>query len=109
MEGAAQAVVSLGTEVVVRKDWKVVAQEMAQTRWAPEEVVAPPPETLREAKVAKVQSWKRGSRSCLTVEAAPWKVRVRFPTRCKTPTRKRARRPWEESQWLILSHTSQVV
>ena len=29
--------------------------------------------------MAKVQSWKRGSKSCLTVVAEPWKVRVRFP------------------------------
>ena len=28
----------------------------------------------REAKLAKVQSWKRGSRNCLTVEAEPWIV-----------------------------------
>ena len=56
MEGAAQAVESLGTEVVVRKDWKVVAEE-AQTRWAPEEVVARPPETL----VGEKPRWQKSN------------------------------------------------
>ena len=41
-EGVAQAVESRGTEKVVRKDWKAVAEEMAQARWGPEEVVARP-------------------------------------------------------------------
>ena len=48
MEGVAQDVESLGTKEVVRKDWKV--EEMAQTRWVPEEVVARPLETLMGEK-----------------------------------------------------------
>ena len=80
VERVAQAAESLGTEKVVRKDWKAVVEGMAQARWVPEEVGARPLEILMgEAKVAKVQSWKRGSRSCLTVEAASWKVKVRLP------------------------------
>ena len=50
MERVAQAVESLGTEKVVRKDWKVVAEGMAQARWAPEEVGARPLEILMGVK-----------------------------------------------------------
>ena len=46
MERVAQAVESLGTEKVVRKDLKAVAEGMAQARWVPEEVVARPLEML---------------------------------------------------------------
>ena len=78
MEGGAILCHPLDTEKVVRKDWKVVAEEMAQATWAPEEVGSSTRETDgRETKVTKVQSWK--SRSCLTVEAEKWKVRARFP------------------------------
>ena len=48
MEGAAQDEPS--TERVVRKDWKAVMEGMAQARWAPEEVVARPIETLTGEK-----------------------------------------------------------
>ena len=41
---------SLGTEVVVRKDWKAVVEGMGQARWAPEEVVARPLEMLMGEK-----------------------------------------------------------
>ena len=37
---------SLGTEVVERKNLKVVAEEMGQARWAPEGGLARPLETL---------------------------------------------------------------
>ena len=49
MEGEGQVVVFLGTEVVVRKDRKAGAEGMAQVGRA-EEVVARPPEKLKEGK-----------------------------------------------------------
>ena len=49
MEGEGQVVVFLGTEVVVHKDRKVGAEGMAQVGRA-EEVVARPPETLKEGQ-----------------------------------------------------------
>ena len=100
MEGEGQVVVYLGTEVVVRKDRKAGGDGAGGAGRGGCEL-----RNLKEAKVANVQSWKRGSKSCLTVVADPWKVKVRFPSWYETPTRRRARRPWEESQWLILSHT----
>ena len=63
---------------------------------APEEVVT----DGREALVAKVQSWKRESRSCLTVEAEPWKVRVTAQASAATLGR---------IQWLILTHAPLAV
>ena len=54
--GGAQVVVSLGTEVVVRKDWKAGA-EMWQARWAPQEVVARPLEKLMGEK----PRWQKSS------------------------------------------------
>ena len=81
MEGVAQAVESLGTEVV-RKDWKEVAEEMAQARWAPEEVVARPPETLMREKPRwqKSSPGKEGAGVASQWRVNRPKVRVRFPT-----------------------------
>ena len=69
------------------------AQEgMAQVGRA-EEVVARPPEKLKEGKPEwrKSNLGKEGAE--VASQAEPWKVRVRFPTWYKTPTRRRARRP----------------
>ena len=53
MEGEAQVVVFLGTEVVAHMDRKAGAEGMAQVGRAPEEVVAHPPEKLKGGKGAK--------------------------------------------------------
>ena len=46
VEGGGTDIKTHDKEVVVRKDWKEVAEGMAQARWAPEGVVARPLETL---------------------------------------------------------------
>ena len=105
MEGEAQVVVSLGTDVVVRKDRKAGAEGMAQVGRAPEEVVARPLEKLKGEKPRWQRSspGKDGARVASQRRLSHGKSKCGFPR--DTPTRRRARRPWEESQWLILSHT----
>ena len=72
----AQVVVSLGTEVVVRKDRKAGAEGMAQVGRAPEEVVARPLEKLKGEKprwqkstpgkegAGVASQWRHGKSKC---------------------------------------------
>ena len=84
-----------------------MAEEMAQSRWAPEEVVARPPETLMVEKPrAKVQSWKRRSRSC-----PQWRLN-RGKSECFSHVMQDTiaqASATTESQWLIFSHTPHAV
>ena len=57
VEEVAQAVESLGTEKVVRKDRKAAAEGMAQAKWVPVEVVARPLEIL----VGEKPRWQKSS------------------------------------------------
>ena len=80
--GAAQAVESIGTEKVVRKDWKAAAEGMAQARWAPEKVVARPLETLMGVKSnwQKSNPGKEGAGVASQWRLNHGKSKVRFPT-----------------------------
>ena len=95
MEGAAQAVESLGTEKVVRKDWKAAMEVMGQARWAPEEAVARPLEKLMGEK----PEWRNSS---------PGKEGAGVASQWNHRKSKSGRRPWEESQWLILTVQSDL-
>ena len=73
VEGEGQVVVFLGTEVVLHKDRRGGSKGDGAGGTGRGGCGSPTWETEgREANVANVQSWKRGSRSCLTVVAEPW-------------------------------------
>ena len=93
MEGWHRLWSPFGTEEVVRKDRKVVTEEMAQARWAPKEVVARPLETPMGEK----PRWQKSNpgKEEAGVASERWLSRGKpescFPHDTETPSRRRAR------------------